>query len=273
MPFFSERSGIRPVKSIIQLNTMDEDLKNGLWNIIHYLYYITGMSNTCQYINNQIWTQYYKKRIDEIPSGNYGFVVKSWFINSSWSEAYDLIEAILFFLGSGTTRQELIKKFNQVLEKELSGYRLIDGIVVPITSEEELTSVDQAKVQSPNPVQEHLKQAIVLFADRENADYRNSIKESISAVEALCKLITNNPKATLADALKEIEKSKIIDLHSALKDSFVKLYGYSSDANGIRHALTDASNLTAEDARFMLVSCSAFINYLTEKAHKAGLSL
>ena len=37
-------------------------------------------------------------------------------------------------------------------------------------------------------------------------DYRNSIKESISAVEAMARLVAENPKATLADALKAIER-------------------------------------------------------------------
>jgi hypothetical protein len=51
------------------------------------------------------------------------------------------------------------------------------------------------------------------------------------------------------------------------------MYGYTSDAQGIRHALMDEPNLSFEDAKFMLVSCSAFVNYLIAKAAKAGISL
>jgi len=116
-----------------------------------------------------------------------------------------------------------------------------------------------------------LKRALDLFADRESPDYRNSIKESILAVEAICQLITDNPKATLGDALKEIAKKTKVDLHGALKDAFGSLYGYTSDAEGIRHALLDEPNLCFEDAKFMLVSCSAFINYLIAKSSKAGI--
>ena len=41
---------------------------------------------------------------------------------------------------------------------------------------------------------------------------------------------------------------------------------------GIRHAegLTDP-NVGREEAQFMLVACSAFVNYLTEKARQAGV--
>jgi len=110
-----------------------------------------------------------------------------------------------------------------------------------------------------------------LLADRKSPDYRNSIKESILAVESLCQLITGNTKVTLGQALKDIENKVII--HSALKKSFSNLYGYTNDADGIRHALLDESNLNFEDAKFMLVSCSAFINYLKSKALTAGINL
>ncbi|MGQ9708742.1 MAG: AbiJ-NTD4 domain-containing protein, partial [bacterium] len=35
----------------------------------------------------------------------------------------------------------------------------------------------------------------------------------------------------------------------------------------------DEPNLSFEDAKFMLVSCSAFINYLITKAAKAGIKI
>jgi hypothetical protein len=75
----------------------------------------------------------------------------------------------------------------------------------------------------------------------------------------------------LSPALDAIEAKTT--LHSALKEAFKKLYGYTSDAQEIRHALTDEPNLDIEDAKFMLVSCSAFVNYLVVKAQKAGIAL
>ena len=77
----------------------------------------------------------------------------------------------------------------------------------------------------------------------------------------MCQIITQNNKATLGDALKLL-KDKI---HPALKSAFEKLYGYTSDANGIRHANgLGEGNLTFEEAKYMLISCSAFVNYLKE---------
>ena len=92
-------------------------------------------------------------------------------------------------------------------------------------------------------------------------DFDNSIKESISSVEAMCQILTKNSKATLGDALKLL-KDKI---HPAMKSAFEKLYGYTSDANGIRHANgLGEGDSTFEEAKYMLISCSAFINYLKE---------
>jgi hypothetical protein len=78
--------------------------------------------------------------------------------------------------------------------------------------------------------------------------------------------VSNDKKATLGEALKVLEKRGV--LHPALKSAFSSLYGYTSDAEGIRHALMEESNLTSADARFMLISCSAFVNYVIASTTK-----
>jgi hypothetical protein len=76
----------------------------------------------------------------------------------------------------------------------------------------------------------------------------------------------------LSEALKKIKERGAVSLHPALLGAFEKLYGYSSDAEGIRHALMDEPNLTLDDAMFMLVACSAFINYIQAKARSSKVS-
>jgi hypothetical protein len=66
--------------------------------------------------------------------------------------------------------------------------------------------------------------------------------------------------ASLGAALKVLEKRGV--MHPALKSAFSSLYGYTSGADGIRHALMEESNLTSADARFMLIGCSAFVHYV-----------
>lgn len=160
---------------------------------------------------------------------------------------------------------------NVILEEEKSGYRLINEKFVNITNKAELDSLHQASNSPYHSVNIHIRKAISLYSDRKNPDYENSIKESISAVEAMCCTITGmtGSSATLGAAIKRLEDSGII-IHAALRDAFSKMYGYTSDSDGIRHGGIDFKNAPAEDAKYMLVSCSAFVNYLIEKHGKIG---
>lgn len=83
----------------------------------------------------------------------------------------------------------------------------------------------------------HLNTALKHLSDKENPIYRNSVKESVSAVEAICKIYTKNERSTLGDALTKLEREGSI--HPALKKAFSSLYGYTSDSAGIRHSLTE----------------------------------
>jgi hypothetical protein len=66
-----------------------------------------------------------------------------------------------------------------------------------------------------------------------------------------------------------LEKHQTI--HKAIKSGFGSIYGYTSNAGGIRHALIDEPNITFIDAKFMLVACSAFVNYLIGKVADLNL--
>ncbi|MFY9907088.1 MAG: hypothetical protein WBD45_07565 [Terriglobales bacterium] len=113
----------------------------------------------------------------------------------------------------------------------------------------------------------HLNRALELLSDRKSPDYRNSIKESISAVESLVST-TVGAKGTLGQLIKRLGDE--IELHPALGKMFGTLYGYTSDADGIRHALMDLPTLTFDDAKFFLVVCSAFVNFAQAKVATAS---
>lgn len=153
-------------------------------------------------------------------------------------------------------------EFNKILARENSAYRFISGKITPITSNDEIEEIEKA-VSAPDNyagARTHLQTSLGHLTDRENPDYRNSIKESISAVESLTKKLVGDDKATLGQALKILETKH--NLHASLKSAFMTLYGYTSDAGGIRHALLDNTTAPSKaDARFMLICCSAFINF------------
>lgn len=159
---------------------------------------------------------------------------------------------------------------NLILEQEKSGYRLLNDKFVNIINSEELEEISIASRSPYQPVRTHINKALSLYSDRKKPDYENSIKESISAVESLCCIITGTTgsQATLGNTLKKLETDGGVVIHGAMKNAFEKLYGYTSDSDGIRHGGIDFTNAPAEDAKYMLVSCSAFINYLIEKQSK-----
>ena len=200
----------------------------------------------------------------------YGYLRK-YFFGCFWSEVYDLIEFIannnLGYFDNNKFKDEC----NALLEKELSAYRFVGNLITPITSKIEASEIEKALQTPLKPVNLHIQTALKLLSDRKEPDYRNSIKESISAVESICNKITGDNNDTLGKAIKKI-KTKI-PLHGALENAFSSLYGYTSTAEGIRHALMDEPDLHLEDAIFMLVSCSAFINYLMSKATREKISL
>lgn len=141
----------------------------------------------------------------------------------------------------------------------------MDSQLTDITDEEEIESIEAAigSTTKYSGANEHLKTALGFLSDRKSPDYRNSVKESISAVESLCVSISGDQKATLGSALSIIERSH--QLHPAFKKALSSLYGYTSDSDGIRHALLDESSISYSDAKFMLVACSAFTNYVLGK--------
>ena len=188
-------------------------------------------------------------------------VLRSHFFKAKWYEVYDFVEFVYAY-GPRKSQDKFTEACNKYLERENSGYRFVDEKIVEISSKDEIAEIETA-ISKSTPyygVRQHLSTAVSLLSDKKNPDYRNSIKESISAVEALCKIICKDEKATLGAALKILERKR--KLHSALKTALTSLYGYTNDADGIRHALMEESNVSSATARFMLISCSAFINYV-----------
>jgi hypothetical protein len=261
---FSQRMGITPKTTSLQLDWMNDDLRVGLWNVF---YELRGrLSRDGEWaLGNRIWGELLKKPLDEAV-GMAPFQVldeiKATFFQASWWWVYEFVEFVHDRLPLGMAR-DATTVTNEVLEREGSGYRLIKGMVVPITAPEELEAV-AAACDGLGRARAHIVRAGELLGYRPEPDYRNSIKESISAVEAACCMIAGKPKATLGQALKVIEGRGVT--HPSLKGGFDKLYGWTSDDQGIRHALLDEPTLDFADSKFMLVACSAFVNYLQAKS-------
>ena len=277
---FSQRKGLKPVKSLIQKDSIDNVLRYSLWDAFHLCLWEKIVYRTFEcslkesnllYLFQRYWHRYFNRPLDNLPPDfdKAHKIVRTYFFECSWNEVYDFIE---FTANSAPEelKEEFISFCNNVLERELSAYRFVNKQIVEITSDEEILSIEEAisNTSKIKGVQAHLKTALILLADRKAPNFRNSIKESISAVEAISQVLTGNAKATLGAALKTLEETTT--MHPALKKSLLSLYGYTSDEGGIRHAMLEEPKLTFNDAKFMLVSCTAFTNYLISKSAELG---
>lgn len=266
--------------AILQQNDVDKRLKIDIWNSIQVFYldnvysYRSGTSIPNPYswdylyecknstIIIDLYSNFFIEPVNNLSSEHLSTIkkeIENLYNRLKWYEIYNLIE----FVSLKVNNDKFVRDINYKLERNNSAYRLINKDICPITNDIEIAEITNATNTIYDSVNGHIQKAIQLFGDRNNPDYENTIKESITAVETMCSLIVGK-QAMLSDAIKKLEKNGVI-IHPVLKDSFAKLYAYTSDANGIRHAGNiGGKNSTFAEAKFMLVSCSAFVNYLIE---------
>ncbi len=185
--------------------------------------------------------------------------IEEEFKKLSWDDTYSFIEFTLNSIKNPHEKVDLEKRLNNIFKEEGAQYTIIDNIVTGLMAEVEFNEISKAQ-NSKNNSSIHISKSIEYFNKRPIPDYGNSIKESISAVEAISREITSDDSAILSDAVKKM------DLHPALKEGIIKLYSWTSDEGGIMHALKGTTgNYGEPEARYLLVLCSVLVNFLNEK--------
>ena len=240
---FSDRNGIKPENIEIQLKDFDKRTRVQLQNMINNMYMEVYEDNPyygnddIQDFFHHILGNIYSEPID-IRETYYDkdifSMLNDTFNNDEYDDVLTVIEALVQYWDTymkkcrpdyyikyhGYVDKSLYEEANEVFEKEYIGYRFIDEKITPISDKYEVAAVNEALQNIYQPVREHISKANSLLADRENPDYENSIKESISAVEAICEIITllHGKEATLGNMLKHLE-DKGIYMHPALYSS------------------------------------------------------
>ncbi len=277
--------GHRPIRSIVQREDLDTETRTELWNVLVVLRRFLAEADRDAYpadltedsVLEAVWAWELKRPRDEMPGREQVWgLVKSSILRGEWFDVLDLIESMMKYFERFETRYTAhirplaIDAFNDTFEKYLVGYRFIGDRISPLDSHEESAAIVAAQADSGqiSGARHALDRAVELLADRRNPDYPNSIKESISAVESVVKKVTG--ESTLGAGLNKLEASGLA-IHPALRGAWSKIYGWTSDADGIRHAGIEAAAADQALAKFMLVVCSAFVSYLIEEARKSGL--
>jgi len=279
---FSQKYGFAKVRDKFQVKSMDDALKNRLWNIIKLFFidvfegYVDGgyfdveefRDNDEKIFISKLYDQFFKTSEEPLTytKNEIKKDLKSKYSQLKWYEIYDFIEYAAEIYHDKEYSNQFRQEVNKVLEVEMSGYRFVDNYIAPIIDEVEIKEVEEALESAYSPARKHLSNALELLSDRENPDYQNSIKESITAVESVAKIISGR-ETDLAQCLKHID----LGLNKAFKTSMTQLYSWTNKEDGIRHGHTGEELKTSfEEAKYMLVTCSAFVNYLIAKNNKVS---
>lgn len=287
---FSERMGFEKPSDIVIRESMPREVMNAISSTISMLsndlddadYKLLGDIQTVPYydlsyykLKIAFWTEFLNKKYRTLLDNDFQEDELTHYISDNriaWYKKLDCIEYIIGYMTENFVddfRKPVIEKFivklNYHFERLRYGYRIIDGCCTDITSDEEISSILEA-VSADDAPATHLKKALSHYSHRPDPDYANSIKESITAIEAYCREKTG--ESTFGPALNKLQ-SKGLAINPQMKSAFEKLYNYTNDkTTGIRHAMLDASGTykpSADEAYFMLIASSAFVNYLKKK--------
>ena len=288
---FSDKTGINPCNTQMQIMEFDKRTRTFISNKLYDFLQIT-FNNECETRNikygpsDQNLSNIFCKNLmqnvfadsNHLPLGyHYDWErfysrIEAVLMDAPYNEVLDLLGYICNWLILSTNNcfDVFQKWFNELFQNEYVGYRFISGEIVPITDKSEVKEIEQACHTPFDGVRKHLEKALNFLSDREHPDYKNCVKESVCAVESICKIIIGDDSATLGKALKKLENCGL-ELHHALREGISSLYGYASDKGGIRHSEGETeSTVTFEEAKFIMVTCSAIVNYLVAEYGKHG---
>ena len=279
---FSQRYGYEPIPEPMTLEKISDDLRRDIWNTIRTLILKTKspygdfFGDKTRRFFERVIGKYMKTPHSKVSTG-YMHVIhhfESNCLSMKFNKFLDMLESIINDI---EIEDDFADKIRDLFETHGAAYWLdmsrFPYRFIPSTSKEQgeatkqaIETVEQSGIAAGATT--HLRKAVEhLNAGR----YADSISDSIRAVESAARVIDPKANKTLSPALNSLETAGLLN-HPALKDAFNKLYGYTSDEQGIRHALLerDTANVDLDEAMFMFGACASFAAYLVNRHQKAN---
>ena len=278
---FSQRHGYESLPEPMQLEELSDDLRREIWNATREFLESQLQPNAyrrvyftkeaCRFIE-RVLGKLLKKPEDEINTSYQNVInpLKQVILKGNFNKILDFVQ---FMVNDSTYGEKLVTPIGESFERCAAAYYL-DMSRHPYKffprsnkaqGEATQESIKTIRDRGMKGAETHLRQA----AEHINAQrFAEAIKDSIHAVESVARQIDPKSK-TLGPALNSLENAGLIK-HPALKEAFSKLYGYTSDEQGIRHALLDKNSpdVGLDEAMFMFGACASFAAYLVNKHHK-----
>lgn len=145
----------------IQIETISDKLRQRIWNLFYQNEILSGGLSSARMVNTLNGTPLLEDKIAD----KLGFNIKTrksqdtletHLKNCIWYEVYNFIEIHISFL-VGDEKDNICIKCNDLLEQEKSGYRVVEGMVVPITNNSEIESIKSATSSPFDSVNNHIK--------------------------------------------------------------------------------------------------------------------
>jgi hypothetical protein len=274
---FAQAEGIEPWPTQLALQEISQQFRAALWSDLKGIFERhRGYTAYGDEILELPWAiiledahVYHHHRLDDFPKKYRDVVahVKTIIEHGRWSDVLGWLE---YVLKHSACPPDFAKYLDKTMADCHLAYRVIDEVVIcPIGSEAERKTIEQAfadvNASKLFGARDHLGKAANELSAGHFAD---SVRESIHAVESVVRIL--EPDGDFGRALSKLENRA--EIHGGLKAGFKSIYGFTSDQNGIRHALLEAEAKVDEtDALFMIGACAACVSYLINKAQAAGL--
>lgn len=268
---FSQREGYAPLPVPLELKELPTAARTAIWNALYTCMEEFGRrrDNPWPTILQDLFA-FYDGLLDEWNYRDTWAWMRKRLASDPFNDVFDVIE---FLMRHRRCPSEFISDLASVFRRFQLAYIIDAGpppTILPATTVEEGNELARnlAELQDAglDGCTTHLRNASKCINDGDSA---GSVRESICAVESVARQIDPKASKGLGAALASLEHEGA--LHPAFKQAISKLYGYTSDEQGIRHALLDKAeaNVTQDEALFMLGACASFASYLWRK-HKAA---
>lgn len=279
---FSQRYGYEDVPQTLQLEELPPTVRVAIWNMLYLHLNGARKGRYSPYVVGAPWSRILVDLYslhDNRPLDEWNSNFEDWCSElrhrverTEINHVFDLIE---YLMRHSECPQEFIVRMANVFRSNQLAYTIDAGpppTIVPATTPEE---GDQLKgnLKELRAAGLHAATAYLRTASKciNEGDWLGSVRESIHTVESVAKqIVPDGEKATLGKALNVLQKRGVLQ-HKALKEALSKLYGYTSDEQGIRHPRLEKTepNVTIDEAVFMLGACASFASYLWRK-HQAA---
>lgn len=286
---FSQAQGYECLPSQLKLEELPDEARVRLWNLFHNsmnftiasVPAISGSMSWFEVDPKSKWgcilldlhCNFFVRSIQSAASTSAIYadqsvigLFKPIFLSHDFNKVFDLLTAIL---RNEKCPKEYINGVSEIFRSTRIAYFVQTDApvtILPQATEQEgesiINAINDVDLLGMSGAKEHLRGAGESINRREWAE---SIRQSISAVESVARQLDPNASKELRFALKTLRENH--ELHPALEQAFKNLYGYTSDEEGIRHALLEDStaNVGSEEAVFMLGACASFVTHLCSK--------